>query len=65
MQVTKYHPSSVDLELTKNLISNTRAKTIVDFLHTEFDCIHKDYAREIILGFGAASSRTFTSCGSF
>ncbi|CAD7704824.1 unnamed protein product [Ostreobium quekettii] len=44
----KYHPSSVDLELIKNLIAHTKQTTVEAFLHKDFDCIDKEYARRLI-----------------
>ena len=43
-QVTKHHPSSVDLELVKRLVVATDKKNMVAFLSKEFDCITRDLA---------------------
>ncbi|KAF5829235.1 topoisomerase VI B subunit, transducer-domain-containing protein [Dunaliella salina] len=44
----KHHPSSVDLELIKRLISITKADTLVKFLIRDFDCITKDLAERLV-----------------
>jgi hypothetical protein len=43
-QVTKHHPSSVDLELVKRLVASTKASNMVAFLTREFDCISRGLA---------------------
>jgi DNA topoisomerase-6 subunit B len=43
-QITKHHPSSVDLELVKRLVASTRATNMVAFLTKEFDAIGKGLA---------------------
>ena len=43
-QVTKHHPSSVDLELVKRLAASTKCSTMLRFLCQEFSCIDKDLA---------------------
>lgn len=40
----KYHPSSVDLELVKRLLHNTKCSSLRSFLHKDFSCISPDYA---------------------
>lgn len=44
MQITKHHPSSVDLELVKRLITQTRATNLTAFLTREFDQVSKALA---------------------
>uniref|UniRef100_A0A7S3QTQ5 DNA topoisomerase 6 subunit B n=1 Tax=Dunaliella tertiolecta TaxID=3047 RepID=A0A7S3QTQ5_DUNTE len=44
----KHHPSSVDLELIKRLISITKADTLVKFLTKDFDCITRDLAERLV-----------------
>jgi hypothetical protein len=43
-QVTKHHPSSVDLELVKRLVAATKSTNMVGFLTKEFDCISRALA---------------------
>lgn len=43
MQV-KHHPSSVDLELVKRLLVDTKCKTLKDFLRVEFSNVSSDIA---------------------
>lgn len=40
-QITKHHPSSVDLELVKRLITETKATSLSAFLTREFDQVSK------------------------
>lgn len=54
LQITKHHPSSVDLELVKRLITETRAANLTAFLTREFDQVNKALAgrwrlQEIVL----------------
>lgn len=43
-RATQHHPSSVDLELVKRLLRDTRCKTLAEFLRKEFACIGAEYA---------------------
>lgn len=47
-KVTKHHPSSVDLELVKKLVTQTKCNNMVQFLNKEFACIPKDYAERLV-----------------
>ena len=44
MVQVKHHPSSVDLELVKRLLADTKTPTLKKFLCKEFSCISADYA---------------------
>jgi DNA topoisomerase VI subunit B len=41
---TKHHPSSVDLELVKQLAARSTSKNMTAFLSNEFSCISKEHA---------------------
>lgn len=49
-QATKHHPSSVDLELVKRLLADTRATTMGAFLAREFDNVSKALAGTSVRG---------------
>lgn len=44
----KYHPSSMDLELTKRLVLLTKCSTLSKFLVKEFSCIPKPLAERLV-----------------
>lgn len=54
--VTKHHPTAAkeNMLLIKDLLSQTREKTLLNFLHKEFTCISKDLSARLIqeLGYG-------------
>jgi len=54
--VTKHHPSAAkeNMLLIKDLLSQTREKNLLNFLHKEFTCINKDHSSRLIqeLGYG-------------
>ncbi|KAL6764853.1 topoisomerase VI B subunit, transducer-domain-containing protein [Haematococcus lacustris] len=45
---TKYHPSSVDLELIKRLVASTKTDSLVKFLTKEFDSINRELAERLV-----------------
>ncbi|KAF8057634.1 TOP6B [Scenedesmus sp. PABB004] len=47
-QATKHHPSSVDLELVKRLIADSRAGSLAAFLTREFDQVNKALAGRLV-----------------
>jgi DNA topoisomerase VI subunit B len=49
LQITKHHPSSVDLELVKRLIAETKASSLSAFLTREFDQVSKALAGAQVL----------------
>jgi DNA topoisomerase VI subunit B len=54
LQATKHHPSSVDLELVKRLLVNTKAASLGAFLAREFDQVSKALAGKAVQGPGGA-----------
>jgi DNA topoisomerase VI subunit B len=48
LQITKHHPSSVDLELVKRLITETKASSLSTFLTREFDQVSKALAGKLV-----------------
>jgi DNA topoisomerase VI B subunit len=54
--ITKHHPTAAkeNMLLIKDLLSQTREKNLVNFLHKEFTCINKDLSIRLIqeLGYG-------------
>jgi DNA topoisomerase VI subunit B len=60
LQITKHHPSSVDLELVKRLITETKASSLSTFLTREFDQVSKALAGRLIgeLRSGGVSAST-------
>lgn len=50
-QATKHHPSSVDLELVKRLLAETKAASLGAFLAREFDQVSKALAGGWLGGF--------------
>lgn len=54
--VTKHHPTAAkeNMLLIKDLLAQTREKTLLNFLHKEFTCISKDLSARLIqeLGYG-------------
>lgn len=54
--VTKHHPSAAkeNMLLIKDLLAQTREKSLLMFLHREFTCINKDLSARLIqeLGYG-------------
>lgn len=52
---TKYHPSSVDLELVKRLIESTKCSKLSTFLCKEFDCVSKGLSERISDELGSGS----------
>jgi DNA topoisomerase VI subunit B len=49
---TKHHPSSVNIELLKNLRDTTKTATLAQFLCKEFTSIGKDYASRLCAELG-------------
>eukprot|EP00878_Enallax_costatus_P004292 GHUV01004523.1.p1 GENE.GHUV01004523.1~~GHUV01004523.1.p1 ORF type:complete len:513 (+),score=171.62 GHUV01004523.1:484-2022(+) len=47
-KITKHHPSSVDLELVKRLVAETKATNLTAFLTREFDQVNKALAGRLV-----------------
>ena len=54
-RATKYHPSAAKENqlLVKDLLSNTREKTLSGFFNKEFTCINREHANRLSRELGA------------